>query len=161
MAIPRTRLSGLARQVLAIVADVIADPPDRQYITQSLPAFDCAELVVGADGIVGHDGDASVETTGLISCLTMQAANLSIWLVRCVPTQDDDGTAPDPEDLEASADMLLADPIDMFNAITGAYFAGELAGCSGLGLLGWTAIESSGGIGGGTMRLRVDLSSAG
>lgn len=161
MAIPRTRLVGLAHQVLDIVAGAVVDTPARRYVTQSLPAFDCAELVVGVDSIVGHDGDASVETTGLITCLTMQAANLSVWLVRCVPTVADDGTAPTVADMEASADMLLADPLDMFNALVAAYFAGELAGCSGLAMLGWQAVESSGGVGGGTLRVRVDLSSAG
>lgn len=155
--IPPARLYDVASQVLDICSAGLTDAPERQYVTQSLPAFDCEELIVGADGILGHDGDISIETTGPVRCLSMRAAELSVWLVRCVPSIDANTQPPTAAQMDASAQRLLADPLEMFNALMAAYLAGEFSTCFGLAFMRWTSVVDQGEFGGGVLRVRVDL----
>lgn len=156
------RLYGVARQVLDLVAAALdatpAGAPDRRYVSDGpLVAWDCEQLVVAVEGTVSHDGDLMVETPGPVNCLVMRAATLGVWIVRCAPTVEDDGTPPPADDIDANAAVMLADPTVMLDAIVTAYQAGELAGAFGLALLGWDGVGPEGGLVGGVLRVRVDL----
>lgn len=158
MATPPDRLYGIARQVLDIAHGAITDPPERHYVSDGpLVAWDCEQVVVTAETMTGHAGDVSVEDQSPIGCLVMRAALLGVWVVRCAPTMDDDGDPPSAAAIDTNAAVMLQDPLMVANALVAAYRAGTLSHCHGISLQGWQGIGPEGGLTGGVLRLRIDL----
>lgn len=156
------RLYAIARQVLdlagAALATTEAGAPARQYVSDGpLVAWDCEQIVVTVENTYSHRGDVSVEDTSPLDCLVMRAAVLGVWVVRCAPTLDDDGTPPDANEIDTNAAIVLADPMVLLDAIVDAYRAGLLLGCHGLAFQQWQGVGPEGGLTGGVLRLRVDL----
>lgn len=151
------RAYAAANAVLGIVNGSIEEPPARNYVTVGLPAFDCAEVVVGVDRMLGHLGDPSVEQNQALRCLAMRAVELSVWVIRCVPVLTNQGTPPTPEHLDTSAQVVLRDPIAVMNGVIAAHNAGQLGDTYGVVFMDWRGITPEGGLGGGVQRIRVDL----
>lgn len=152
------RAYAVARNVLDVVAAALgSDAPERRYVTTGQPAFDCEQLVVSIDRILGHQGNPGVETNDVVRCLTMRAVELSVWTCRCVPVVADDGTPPPAEEIDAAGLEVAQDPIRNLDAILAAYNAGTLGHLWGLVFLDWRALTAQGGIAGGAQRLRIDL----
>lgn len=153
---------GTARAVLdQLVARLPAldvDVPERRYVSIGLPALDCEQLVVSIDRIVGHEGNPGSESNNPVRCLIMRAVELTVWLVRCVPTLDDDGNAPSAESIDDSSELIAGDPQAILTALLGAYRDGDVGSTWGVVFLDWRALTPQGGLAGGAQRLRYDLS---
>lgn len=157
----KDRLYGVARQVLDTVSAGLtaagAEAPARQYVADgNLVAWDCEQLVVAVASTYSHQGDVASEFAGVMA-MVPRAADLEVWLVRCCPTPDDDGEPPSADDIDASAAVVLADPMVIVECLWKAYEAGDLASCKGLVFRRWQAVGPSGGLTGGVMRLSVNL----
>jgi hypothetical protein len=135
--------------------EAAAVAPARQYVSDGpLVAWDCEQVVVTVENTFGHQGDPTAERS-LVDCLTMRAVTLGIWIVRCAPTMDDDGEPPPAETIDSNALVTLADPGIVTDAIVSAYKAGAFG--YGLAVEQWQGVGPEGGLVGGVLRLRVDL----
>ena len=157
------RVYAIARRVLDTVADGLANagtphtPPARQYVADgNLVAWDCAQLVVAVDSTQNTDGNPAAEYQGP-AAMAARVATLAIWLLRECPTVDDEGQPPTAAAIDASAQVVLADPTIMLDALWTEYRAGTLIGCHGLAFQRWQAVGPMGGLTGGVLRLNVDL----
>ncbi len=158
------RLYGIARQILDTVAAGLdgAGPshaaPSRQYVSDgNLVAWDCEQLVVAIAATYSHEGNVATEYQGPAVAMAARAAEVEVWLVRCCPTPDDDGEPPTAAAIDASAAVVLADPMIILDTLWRKHAAGELATCKGLVFRRWQAVGPSGGLTGGVMRLVVNL----
>lgn len=156
------RLYDLAAAVLdvAVAALVESDAgcPDRRYVADGpAVAWDCEQVVVTVEGTFGHGGDVSSETTEPIRCLWMRGARLGIWVTRCAPTMDDNGNPPPAAEVDANARAVLADPQVLADAVVAAYKDGQLVDVPGLSLEQWQGIGPEGGLTGGVLFVRADL----
>lgn len=160
--LPPDRLYNVARAALDIVAaayvDLDVDLPERQYVADGTPAWDCEQVVVYVERT--FSGLADQETVAIQECLLIRSASLWVEVVRCVPVLDDRGDAPAADDIEASAQVILADPLIITNALVAAYRAGTFGGCKGLVLEGWESLGPEGGLAGGRQRFRYQLTEA-
>ena len=158
------RLYGVARQILDAVAAGLEQaggdhkPPSRQYVSDgNLVAWDCEQLVVAVASTFSHDGNVATEYQGTAVAMAPRAAEVEVWLVRCCPTPDDDGEPPAADAIDASAAVVLADPMIILDTLWRKHAAGELASCKGLAFRRWQAVGPSGGLTGGVLRLVVNL----
>lgn len=156
------RLYGIARVVLDTVAAGLAtaghDVPARQYVADgNMVAWDCEQLVVAVDTTQNHQGNVAVEATDLAFAMAARSATLGVWIARCCPTVDDDGSPPPADEVDASAQVVLADPMIMLDCLWRAHAAGDLGSCKGLAFQRWQAIGPMGGLTGGVLRLNIDL----
>lgn len=156
------RLFGLASDVLGIaVASLTATDagcPNRSYVSDGpLIAWDCEQVVVSVERVYGTDGDVSAEVVDPVRCLVMRAAMIGVWVVRCAPTMDDDGNAPTAAAIHENAEVILADPMVVFDGLLAAHRAGDLSAVGGLAFEQWEGVGPDGGLVGGVLRLRVDL----
>lgn len=156
------RLYGVARQVLDTVAAGLTaagkSVPTRQYVADgNLVAWDCEQLVVSVESTQGSAGNPAVEYQGPAFALAMRTATLGVWICRCCPAVDDDGDPPAADAIDASAQVVLADPMVMLDCLWRAHNSGALATCSGLAFQRWQAIGPMGGLTGGVLRLNIDL----
>jgi hypothetical protein len=89
-------------------AELTVDLPARQYVHAGLVAWDCEETVVAVpeSGLThAFPGEASkVEF-----CSPPRQVAFEVWIVRCVPSLQDNGTPPTEADLDAAAAIQLAD----------------------------------------------------
>jgi hypothetical protein len=154
------RLYGIARAMLDCVAGALTAPPERRYVSDGpLVAWDCEQLVAAVERTISTSGNAAVEVQDPSLAFVMRSATVGLWLVRCCPTMDDDGTAPTAEAVDASAQVVLRDPTVMVRALWSAQQAGTIGGCRSMAFLGWQAVGPSGGLTGGVLRMAVDLTS--
>lgn len=130
-------------------------------MSPGLPAWDCDTLAVQIERLFSHQGDittqvfeAREEATGF----AMRGAVVAIWLMRCVGTMDNDGSPLPTSEIECDAALVLDDPLLMLHALLDAQEAGTLPGCAGLAFEDWLSLGPEGGVAGGVMRIRVDLS---
>lgn len=123
----------------------------------NLVAWDCEQLVVAIAATYSHEGNVAAEYQGDAIAMAARAAEVEVWLVRCCPTQEDDGTPPAADEIDASAAVVLADPMIITDTLWRKYAAGELSTCKGLAFRRWQAVGPSGGLTGGVMRLVVNL----
>lgn len=154
------RLYGIARAMLDCVAAAVPDPPARLYVSDGpLVAWDCEQLVAAVERTASTAGNAAVEVQDPTLGFVMRSATIGLWLVRCCPTMDDDGTAPPADQIDASAQTVLADPTVMVRALWAAQQAGTIGGCRSMAFLGWQGVGPQGGLTGGVLRMAVDLTS--
>lgn len=155
-------LYDLAGDVLAAVVahylDEGVDLPDRRYVTDGLPAWDCEQVTVRVARTYGHGGDVRVETGSLLGPLVLAAADVEVQVVRCSPTVDDAGDPPAADEISASAAAVLDDADLVRAALLAAYKDGLLGACQGAVLVGWTPAGPEGGLVGGATLVRLDLS---
>lgn len=154
-------LYDLASDILAAVEDHYltegVDLPGRRYVTDGLPAWDCDQVTVRVTRTFGIAGDVRVEAASILGPLVLTAADVEVQVVRCAPTVDDSGDPPAPEAIADSAEAVLNDADLVRAALLEAYKAGDLGGCQGAALLGWTPAGPEGGLVGGATLVRLDL----
>lgn len=158
------RIYGIARATLDCVAAGLTTaggdhmPPTRQYVADgNLVAWDCEQLCVSVEDTHSIVGNPAAESQDPDLAMAMRAATIGIWLVRCCPMMDDDGEPPTADAIDASAQVVLADPQIMVDALWNAQQAGQLATCRGLAFQRWTAVGPQGGLTGGVLRIAVAL----
>lgn len=137
-----------------------AEPlPDEQFVTNGLVIWeidDCAErLCTFVERTFGVEADVALEQiTTLGAGFANRGATVGVTLLRCVPDLDDN-TVPTGVELDASAQIILGDAQALMNALIAAWKAGDLPGCGQLAFESWTAEGPQGGMGGGTLRMRM------
>lgn len=162
MAIPVDRSFNAAQALLDAVvahyATVAVDLPERQYVTDGTPAWDCEQLTVQMERT--FNGLPDQPTVAPLDCLLVRTAIFVIELVRCIPVVEDElgnAVVPAADEISASARRILGDQALIVNAVVGAQRAGELAGCRGLTIVDWENAEPQGGLGGGRQRIYWQL----
>lgn len=130
--------------------------PDRQYWTLGTPAADCEQLVVSFNqAYIGGPGDEAQEPR---KCDSPRSAQLSIQILRCVPTSDSKGRSPSGEKIQAAS---VAQAIDAWVLLDIAAHLDtwdeDLPGF-GLGVIATVdAGEAAGGYQGPTLNLAVAI----
>lgn len=162
MPLPVDAIYDVARATLDVVVaayiDAGVDLPDRQYVADGTPAWDCDQVTVYAERT--FSGFAGQEVVAPLDCLHIRSAVFWVEIARCVPALTNRGAAPTAAAIEASAQVILRDPIIVANALVQAYRDGELGGCLGLVLEGWEGLGPEGGYAGGRQRFRYQLTEA-
>jgi hypothetical protein len=144
-----------------------AEPlPDRRFVSNGSMVWDCDQLAIGVDRTFGTLGDPAFESVsaqasgGLTYVVT--AATVTALLLRCVPMVETDEndeviSIPTSTEMQDSAQLILSDSINLYNALLLAYQAGELAPCQGLAFESGQAEGPEGGLGGWSIKIRAAL----
>ncbi len=171
---PDGTLFALGTAVLAAVeAGYVGNPntlPERRYVADGEVAWDFealgpiimfgSQVTVRVGRLFPHTGDVLAEGPAPFGRLHALGVNVEIQVLRCAPTVESDGeffTIPSPDEIEASAAVVLADAMDVWAALLAAYRAGLLPGCGGVVFEGWIGVGPTGGLAGGTTTVRIDL----
>lgn len=167
MATPTDRLFVVADQVLAALESFYPAAPDslalpeRRYVSDGTPAYDCEQVAVQVARTMGILGNVAAEQAmQVLGPMVQRAAEVVVHVIRCAPVVDDDGSAPSTDEVEASARGVLADAVMVPDALLAAYKAGLLGACSGVALGGWAGYGPEGGLVGGLVTVRLDLAVA-
>lgn len=85
------------------------DLPERRYVTPGVqPAYDGEQVTVTVLAL--RNGQPGNETqVPRFACAGPLYASLRVEVIRCTPTVDEDGYAPEAADLDASAMLVLSD----------------------------------------------------
>lgn len=159
-------LHALALEVLETSADAldtipVFEPhllgaPDRQFVSPNAPVWDCCDqLAVWPTPL----SEADTSPGGLAAGHRVRLGRInhvlfSIEITRCVPTD----VEPAPAVLTASAEQLNADAWTLWNYLYNAIESGAiLTLCQEVFFEGITAVSPSGGCGGWTANIRVQL----
>jgi hypothetical protein len=115
----RLVLEGQASGLLFALVDYFAAAgvalPERRYVAPGTPgliAWDCEQVVISLSQVgLGAAEDYAMRTPqmGSPAGLLVRYASWSIQLVRCTPTQDDEGNPPPAEDIAAAGLASLVD----------------------------------------------------
>lgn len=162
--IPAGRVKAIADALLTAVVAHYAEEgvelPERRYVANGLPAFDCEQVTVFCENTVGITGTPLGEnpTEWLRDAgHAMRAGIFAVSIIRCVPTLDDEGDPPSVEAEDESAALIYADAVRVLNALVAAEVAGELPEHGSIVFRGWTNENAQGGLGGGTLRASISL----
>lgn len=134
--------------------------PERRLVVPGLPAYDCPMLAVHVERIYPHDGRLVTEASPQLegeAAFYMRAMTIAVYLLRCVPTLQADGSPPHADVEEAAAADVLRDAVVVQNALVAALDEGDLPGCAGLAWEGWETITPEGALGGGVIRFRLGM----
>jgi hypothetical protein len=135
-----------------------ASPPERRYVhVGALPEDFSEQLVVVVEsvsfGLPSSPGQLSDFQVG-----ASVTVNLAAIVLRDVPTIDEAGTPPIPEDMSAVSAALLADGWLMLSTVLDGYVAGALVpSCSDLTIGPMLAIGPEGGTAGFRIPISVGL----
>jgi hypothetical protein len=122
--------------------------PLRYFVAPGPPAFDCC------DQLAVHVAPIS-ERTNTVGAQINQVA-LTVFITRCVPMPNDDGTPPDPGEQQAAAEQINADKWALWNYLHLAIEDGLLFDrCCGVNWGQLTPLTPSGGCGGSQLTLTV------
>lgn len=162
--IPDSRIFDIAQACLdAVVAHYLTeavDLPDRQYVSNGLPAFDCEQITVHVENTFGITGTPLGENPTdqyRDAGHAMRAGVFAITIIRCVPMLDDDGNAPTVAREVTASQAIYADAVLVLNALIVAEGNGDLPGCGAIVFRSWTNENPQGGYGGGTLRVSISL----
>lgn len=168
MDIDPARLNALAHvikdAIVTYYGDNTIDLPERRAVLPGLPAADCEMLGVHVLRVFPIDANTGTEVAATHDsevAFYMRAATIVLYLVRCLPPMQKVGQQrlkpPAVAAEEAVAAVILADPTHMWRALAAALDAGTLPGCGSLAWESWESVTPQGGLGGGTLSLRVSL----
>lgn len=134
--------------------------PSRVYLAPPGPPYDCDQLTVETASL----GDAPLATTSTIGAgkritAAMNLVGFRVKLVRCVPTIDEDGNPPDPDEESVAADLLNKSLWAIWTRVRTAQRAGELFGgdCDHLFYDGASPIDEEGGLAGYQIDFRAEI----
>jgi hypothetical protein len=151
----------LARAVLDALTERwpvgAAELPERRYVAFGEVAIDCEQITVSIERTFTIEADAATEVTATGALFFMRAVEVTVQIARCIPTVDDDGNMPRPEDIEVSAAIAAQDEQNIRDALIDAQQEGDLASCNGIALQNWTAVGPDGGFGGGRLGVLLAL----
>lgn len=159
--LPADRLFDAAQALLdTVVAHYVTAGvalPDRQFVSDGTPAWDCEQVVVYVERT--FSGTLENENTRPLNCLVVRSAQMVVEIARCTPVfaSEYDDSPPAADAIQAVSRQVLADSMHMTNAIVAAHQAGELGGCKGLALVEWESLGPQGGLVGGRQRVRWQL----
>lgn len=160
-------LHTLASALLAAIVDYYAANtteaaqalPARQYVADGTPAWDCEQVTVHVRRTFAIDG--SGQEVGLLPLghMVRRGAEMGLQVVRCIPTVEGEMEVefPTAEAIEESARVILTDAEMLADAAVVADQSGVLPGCDGVFFAGWENAEPGGGLGGGTITIRLVL----
>lgn len=110
-----TSLLDLVTQQLTSLGVVI---PERVYVAPGADiAFDCEQLTVNLSRIISNFQGADTPYPVQQHKILRKSAEYSITLCRCVPTLNDNGTAPSTEALGDAANITMLDMVSLRRAI--------------------------------------------
>lgn len=141
----------------AFEAANVALPP-RRYIAGGDVAWDCPEgqLVIHMPRI--YTGLPVAADLREVRCGTTRSAAVTVWLLRCVPTLEDDADPPAAEALDDSGRELLIDALLLSDTMIRAHSRGELVDDDTQVALGdLQAVGPQGGLGGWRQDLRIQV----
>lgn len=134
--------------------------PDRSFISPALPVFDCCEmLTVHVDPISESGTSPQGLATGRRATYgRINLVALVVSIVRCIPTAGGTNDLPSIDSMQAAAEQTNADAWALWNHIYNLIRADDLlARCLEIFWDGMRPIAPSGGCGGWTLSLRVQL----
>ena len=159
--LPADRLYSAAKALLDVVVAHYADQgvplPDRRFVSDGTPAWDCEQVVTYVERT--FSGTLENENTRPLNCLVVRSAQIVVEIARCTPVfaNDYDDAPPTAEAIDGVAQTVLGDSMHLTNAIVAGHQAGELGGCKGLALVEWESLGPQGGLVGGRQRVRWQL----
>lgn len=111
-----------------------AELPERRYVAEGIPAWDCPFMCVQVERMFGGPGPANQGATSFETTGTLRSATMAIWIVRWATSYraDTGARTPPTDELEASAALVLADPVHVLRAIKTARAEGKLPSTHGL-----------------------------
>lgn len=138
---------------------VLQGAPDRAFVSPGLPALDCCDqLAVHAQQILDKPISPGGLQAGKKCAARLAEVALVITITRCIPTMDDGGQWPDPEEMELAAAQTNADAWALWEHIYFLVCSEALFSlCKEVFWDGLTALLPQGGCGGWVMNLRVTL----
>ena len=132
-----------AQGLLDAVTARLVDPPERRYVADGQPAFDCDQVTVHIAGF--HRGTTQTERpTHPAAPASVTAVVTRVW---CVPTMTESGRAPRTVDLERSGATVTAGAQELWDAVVAA---AQSLGCHPA-VLGAAPVAPSGGVVGWTV----------
>lgn len=160
MAIPTTAAFDAAASFLDVIVDGYAaepaDLPEHRLVTPGQPAWDCEGLYVQVERLFSFEGEIAAEQIQPKPARAghaMRAAAIGITIIRCVPA----GSSATPDNEQATAELVLADAVRVWNLLLAAERAGDLRSCSDLAHQQWEAQGPGGALVGGLTRVYVRL----
>lgn len=95
-------------------AELDVQLPPRQYVHAGLVAADCEQVVVAVpEPGLAHSFPGFTASSGagadVLVCSPPRHVTLEVWVWRCVPVTQDNGDSPTTTDLDAAAQVTLAD----------------------------------------------------
>lgn len=157
-----TRLYDLAAGVLAAVETTYQaegiDLPERRYVADGPPAYDCEQVVVAL--VRMYPGLPFQEDPGqpVLKMRLLRSVTLAVHVVRCIPVLDNQGNPPTAAAIDASGANVLQDswmlPWAMLEGHRQQLFAPL---CDTIGMRELTPAEPSGGFGGSILLLDAQL----
>ena len=146
----------------AAIGDTIGGPIDRVYVSPGRPAFDCEQLTVHlesfGDFIARRCRRRVPGRTHIIGKVNM--VGFVVTIVRdCVPTMDDRGNPPSPDDIEAAAEEIAQDVWAVWTGVYNAKREDSLFGgrCDYLFYDGADVLETEGTFAAWELRFRAEI----
>lgn len=147
-------INEIAYSLLSTIEDAFVDAsialPERRYIHSGEVAFDCDDglLVVSSRRVFsGTPGDELLYIPR--NCPWTQSVEFDIYLMRCVPVQDKQGTPPSKDRLNAAAEVDNNDILILRSAIISAFkqkILGDI--CDKMALFDAVGVGPQGALGG-------------
>lgn len=161
--IPADALYKVARSTLDTVVDHFTAEavavPERRFVCDGLPAWDCEQLCTWVDRV--YVGTVDVEQVRSVDCYHERVAVVGVLLVRCTPNVVKETgqrvSLPSAQTIDDHARVVLADATLVENALLGE--AGEfgLGGHRGMAFESWQRQGPEGGFSGGLLRVRISM----
>lgn len=148
--------SGLLNASALALSNGGRTPPTRQFVSDSSPpVLDCETLVVDVARV--FTGFVGLEDLAPAKCSVSHAAQMRVSIGRCVPTVTDQGE-PSPSEITDSAEELMQDAWLLRVGIIAAMRTADIkALCDAWALGPLLPLETSGGIGGWTQEIQVQV----
>lgn len=114
-----------AQEVLDCVCDALMEQSDcgcpcRKFVTIGQPVWDSCcdggQLAAFIDRLYVNGAFPATEN-GVITCTAPLSAEVTIQLIRCVPTVAEDGTAPNAQELSDSSRSIYSDMYIAYRAV--------------------------------------------
>jgi hypothetical protein len=158
---PADRLYSAARALLDTVVAYYDDQgvplPDRRFVSDGTPAWDCEQVCTYVERT--FSGTLEDENTRPMNCLVVRSAQIVVEIARCTPVFANEWSDAPPaaDEIDGVAQTVLGDSMLLANGIVAAHKAGDLGGCRGLALVEWESLGPQGGLVGGRQRVRWQL----
>lgn len=144
-----------------------ASPPERLYISEGTPAWDCSSLVLtlerlrpgqpgGAQG-QGPIGESISAATGLIHNAMSWTVEVAFTVLRCAAAIPEGAAAPSAAAIEAVAQQVADDAWLLWSTVTGSELSGAYGSCSPMAIPEVTPVGPEGGLVGSRMVVHVGL----
>lgn len=124
--------------------------PEQRFVANGPVAFDCELFAVEVTRV--YRGLPNQQDAQASKCGGPRSADISLWVVRCVPMLEENGNPPSGDEIQASALQILTDGELLFRAAIAA-----VEGCDSYVLGTLTPTQQQGGFGGVQLTMAVQL----